>query len=90
MYSENVHAIMVPRFVAAAAAKLHEARLIAGTLHREARAKVVADLHQIANDAGLLGLTTIARLATACEQKVAHGDDSADGLEQLERAISAI
>ncbi len=90
MYMENVHAIMVPRFVAAALAKLHELRLVAGTLHREARANVIADLRRIASDAVLLGLTTVASLATTCEQCVVHGDDSTAALAELERAIASI
>ena len=90
MYSENVHAIMVPRFVAGALARLHEARLVAGTLNRDARAKVAADLHQIACEAGLLELPTIAGLAKVCEHRVAAGDDSAEALAQLERAIESI
>lgn len=90
MYLENVHAIMVPRFAASALARLHEARLIVGTLHREARAKVVADLHKIACEAGVLELPTIANLAARCSQRVADGDDSAAALEELERAIASI
>jgi hypothetical protein len=90
MYMENVHAIMVPRFVAATLAKLHEVRLVAATLHREARAKASADLRKIASDAVLLGLMTVASLATKCEQCVMRGDDSTEPLGELERAIASI
>lgn len=90
MYTENFHGILVPRFVAAALARLHEARLVAGTLHAQARAKVATELGQIASDAKLLGLITIARLAVACEQRFSRGDDSAAALDELEHAIESI
>lgn len=90
MYLENFHAILVPRFVAAALVRLGAARLVAGTLHSEARAKVVGELQQIVNDAKLLGLSTIAKLAVVCEQRFARGDDSAAALDELEHAIESI
>jgi hypothetical protein len=90
MLMEDFHGILVPRFVAAALARLHEARLVAGTLHTQARAKVVADLRRIASEAQLLGLTTVAKLAAACEQRLTCGDDSAAALDELEHAIESI
>jgi HPt (histidine-containing phosphotransfer) domain-containing protein len=96
---DDLHAIFVPRFVASARARLTRARADARRHERDATLKTTHDLHTIAGDAGLLGLTEIARMASACEQSAKQARESgsdaeldalAESLDELAAAIEGL
>lgn len=96
---DDLHAKFLPQFVDLARSRLALALKV--TLERDyaAALKVVRELHTLAGEAGLLGLSDVVPLARDSEQKAkelnrTHADADADmlvaALQQLKRVIDEI
>lgn len=80
---DELYARFLPQFVALARTRLATAISIAGQRDHAATNTMVRELHTIAGEAGLLGLTSVVPLARECEHKakLLHGGGlDADGL----------
>jgi HPt (histidine-containing phosphotransfer) domain-containing protein len=96
---DDLYAKFLPQFVKLARARVATAITVASQRDQGAMATVVRELHTLAGEAGLLGLSDVVPLARACEQKAkvlrsssaaADGDELIVALRQLERTIDSI
>ncbi len=74
----DLSASFVPRFVKSARTRLERALTESRNRSHLETPRTVADLHTIAGDAGLLGLSKIAALARACEDAAREAHKSCD------------
>lgn len=93
---DDLHAAFLPRFLEAARARIGRARTAADAAERDATNTTLRDLHSLAGEAGLLGLTTVLALARAGEEKAralvaGRNDDTVaalrGALDDLARAL---
>jgi len=66
---DDLLAKFLPKFVAGARSSLAGAISAAAQQDQATTTKIARDLHTLAGDAGLLGLTTVVPLAKQCEQQ---------------------
>jgi HPt (histidine-containing phosphotransfer) domain-containing protein len=79
--NDDITAIFLPRFAVTARARLDRARNAATQHVHDDTIKTIADLHSIAGDAGLLGLTAISKLANRCETRARAARSSGSDAE---------
>ena len=96
---EDLRAKFLPQFVALARSRVSVALAAVARRDREATKAIVRELHSLAGEAGLLGLTEVLPLARDSERKatllhVSQADADADALvaalRQLELVIEGI
>lgn len=93
---EDLQAAFLPRFLEAARARITRALAAVGDAERDGTAATLRDLHSLAGEAGLLGLSTVLAHARASEEKAralvaARTDDTVAALRgalgDLSRAL---
>jgi HPt (histidine-containing phosphotransfer) domain-containing protein len=93
---EDLQAAFLPRFLEAARGRVARALAAAGDTERDGTATTLRDLHSLAGEAGLLGLTSVLALARAGEEKAralvaARNDETVaalrGALDDLSRAL---
>jgi HPt (histidine-containing phosphotransfer) domain-containing protein len=95
---DELYAKFLPQFVELARDRMQRAREIAGRRDAASLTAVMRELHAIAGEAGLLGLSSIVPAARRAEEqakRLLDGDAAADGgafttaLDELSLAIDA-
>src|SRR5262245_64174660 len=66
---DDLHAKFLPQLLGLARTRLARALDVANRAEHDALPSTVRDLHALAGEAGLLGMTTLVPLARACEDK---------------------
>ena len=93
---DDLHAAFLPRFLEVARARLVKARAATQEPGRDAVNATLRDLHALAGEAGLLGLTAVLALAREGEERArsllaARTDDTisalATSLDELAKAL---
>lgn len=96
---EDLHAAFLPRFLESARGRLAKALEAAKDPGGNATAATLRDLHSLAGEAGLLGLSSVLARARDCEDKArrlvaARNDDTLAGLtgalEELAKALDQL
>lgn len=96
---EDLYARFLPQFVTLARTRLTAAISVAIRRDHAATATMIRDLHTLAGEAGLLGLSAVVPLARECEQKaktlhISRADADAEelvaALRNLEQIIESI
>jgi HPt (histidine-containing phosphotransfer) domain-containing protein len=93
---EDLQAAFLPRFLEAARARITRALAAVGEAERDGTAATLRDLHSLAGEAGLLGLSSVLARSRVAEDKAralvaARTDDTVtalrDALGELSRAL---
>jgi HPt (histidine-containing phosphotransfer) domain-containing protein len=78
---DELHARFLPQFLALARERMRRARAAAARPDAPALTAVMRELHAIAGEAGLLGLTAIVPIARGAEEQAKHLRDGRPGAD---------